>query len=163
MEAKFKKIDEIDKKILNVLQSGNFAVPKITEIAKILGLPPATVHTRIKKLQETKTIVGYPAVIDPKKVGKDLTIFLILKVAYSKHYSGSRPIQEFAKNLAKIPEVLEIHNCSGDWDYFIKLKVKDTEDYHRIITYDILPLGGIEKAESIVVYQTPKETTALIV
>ncbi len=156
-------LDIIDKKILNALQRGDLTVPKITEIAKILDLPPATVHTRVKKLQENKIIEGYPAIVNSNKVGKDLTIFLILKVVYSKHYSGSQPIKDFAKNLAKIPEVLEIHNCSGDWDYFIKLKVKDTEDYHRIITYEVLPLGGIEKAESVVVYQTLKETRSLIV
>ncbi|MDP7282211.1 MAG: Lrp/AsnC ligand binding domain-containing protein, partial [Candidatus Undinarchaeales archaeon] len=56
-----------------------------------------------------------------------------------------------------IPEVMEVHSCSADWDYFLKMKVKDTTDYNRVLTEELLPLGGIEKSESVVVYGTYKE------
>lgn len=152
-------MDEIDKKILHALQEGAFCAPKVTQIGEALKMPPATVYVRIKKMQEAGIIKDYVAVPDPQKVGKNVTIFVVLKINYDTHYRGSKLFNDFLKGLSKIPEVVEIHVCSGSWDYLLKLRVKDTDDYGQLIMNKILPLGGIEKAESYVTYKTFKESS----
>ena len=67
-------------------------------------------------------------------------------------------MEGFGEKLAKIPEVQEVHVCSADWDYFLKVKAKDSDDYRRIATEEILPLGGIEKSMSYISYGCFKET-----
>jgi DNA-binding Lrp family transcriptional regulator len=151
-------LDDRDKKILNIVQRGDQCVPRINKISKELKMPAATVHARLKKLNKEGIIKGYQASIDPKKVDRKLTVFTILKVVYSQRYSDKTSMIDFAEKLKKVPEVMEIFSCSADWDYLLKLKVKDTEDYNRVLTEELLPLGGIEKSESVVVYGTYKES-----
>jgi|ETN02SMinimDraft_4_1059925.scaffolds.fasta_scaffold196047_1 Lrp/AsnC family leucine-responsive transcriptional regulator len=150
-------IDSIDTSLLKLLQKDGYCVPKTTKLAKELNLPAATVHSRIKKLVDKGVIQTFQAVLDGKKAGKSLIVFTILKVVYSDRYSDKKSMLDFAKKLTDIPEVMEVHSCSADWDYFLKMKVKDTTDYNRVLTEELLPLGGIEKSESVVVYGTYKE------
>lgn len=152
------KLDDRDKKILNLVQRGDRCVPRINKVAKELNIPAATVHSRLKRLCKEGIIKGYQASVDPKKVDRKLTVFTILKVVYSQRYSGKTSMMDFAEKLKSVPEVMEIFSCSADWDYLLKLKVKDTEDYNRVLTEELLPLGGIEKSESIVVYGTYMES-----
>jgi len=154
-------IDERDKKILNLIQRGDHCVPRVNRIAKELNIPTATVHSRLKKLKEEGIIKGYRASIDARKVDKNLTVFTILKVNYAQRYSGKTSMLDFAEKLKKIPEVMEIHSCSADWDYLLKLRVRDTEDYNRVLTEGLLPLGGIDKSESVVTYNTYKESNKI--
>jgi len=152
------KLDEIDRKILNLIQRGDLCTPRVSKIASIMGLPTTTVHSRLKNLEKKKAIIGYQGIIDSKKVGTKVTIFAVIKVRYEKVYYNRKVMEEFGKKLASIPEVQEVHACSGDWDYLIKLKVKSVEDYYRIASEKILPLGGIEKLMSYTAYNTMKET-----
>jgi Lrp/AsnC family leucine-responsive transcriptional regulator len=156
-----KKLDDTDRRILNIVQRGDSCVPRVNKIAKELGIPTATAHSRLKKLRHEGIIKGYHGLLDAKKVDKNLTIFTILKVVYSQRYSGKTSMTDFAEKLRQIPEVMEIYSCSADWDYLLKLKVKDTEDYNRVLTEELLPLGGIDKSESVVAYGNYKETPAI--
>ncbi|MEA3343086.1 MAG: Lrp/AsnC family transcriptional regulator [archaeon] len=156
-----KELDKTDKSILNLLQDRKMCVPRTTKIAHKMQIPTTTLHSRLKNLEKTGVIKGYQAVLDPKKAGAKVTIFAVVKVVYEKVYSDEKVLSDFGSKLAAIPEVLEVHACSGDWDYLIKLKVRDTEEYRSILGNKILPLGGIEKVESAVAYWTFKEETRI--
>ena len=153
-----KEIDEKERELLNMLQQGDMCVPRTTRLAHKLKMPTTTLHSKLKKLEKEGAIRGYRAEIDPKKVGKGLTIFAVIKVVYEKVYHSKESQEDFGSRLAKIPGVVEVHSCSGGWDYLIKLKVKDAEEYAQIAQARILPLGAIEKLESYVAYLTYNET-----
>jgi len=152
------KIDEFDKKILRLVQRGDLCVPRVTKIAHILGVPVTTLQNRLKKLQETGVIKGFYGFIDGKKVGKSVTFYDVVKVVYAERYKDTKLMTDFGKRLAAVPEVQEVHTCSSDWDYLIKIKVKDVNEYAKVTEDKILPLGGIEKLEGYVVLHTMKET-----
>ncbi|MDD5317213.1 MAG: Lrp/AsnC family transcriptional regulator [Candidatus ainarchaeum sp.] len=155
------KLDATDRELLKLLQKGDMCKPGSTKLAHRLKAPITTVHSKLKRLEKLGVIKGYPAAVDGKKVGAGLTIFTVLKVNYAVRYKSGESIRKFGEELSRIPEVLELHSCSGDWDYLIKLKVKDSDDYARIGSEMILPLGGIERMESYIAYITHKESSAV--
>ena len=157
-----KELDEKERQLLNLLQKGNLCVPRTTRLAHSLQIPTTTLHSKLKKLESSGVIRGYKAEIDGKKAGKGMIIFAVIKVNYEKTYYSKESMEDLGLRLAKIPEILEVHTCSGDWDYLVKIKVKDQEEYAKIGQDKILPLGGIQKLESYVSYITFKETSEIL-
>jgi len=150
------QLDDKDREILRQLQ--NDASQPLKNIGKKVGMTEGGVRRRITMLKTQGVIKKYTVLIDPKKVDRGLTIYAVVKVLYPERYSSPKVMDEFGKNLAKIPEVQEVFTCSSDWDYLIKLKVKDTAHYHQISSNLILPLGGIEKLESVIIYGSYKDS-----
>ncbi len=156
--GKVQTLDATDKEILKLLQRGDLCVPRVTKIAHLMKLPTSTVHERIRKLEAGGQIRKFQAVLDSRRAGNDLTIFAVLKVQYAERYAGKEAIRKFGRQLAEVPEIQEVHSCSGDWDFLLKIKVKNTEEYATFTQDKILRLGGIDKLESFVVYHTAKES-----
>jgi len=152
------KLQDGHKKILKLLQEGDYCVPKVNAIAKKLKMPATTVQSRVNRMLKEGVLTGCYGQVDPKKVDRKLTIFAVVKVFYPEKYSSEKVIDEFASKLAKIPEIQGVYTCSGDWDYLIKLQVRDTEHYNEVSNKKVLPLGGIEKLKSIIVYESFKDT-----
>jgi DNA-binding Lrp family transcriptional regulator len=155
------KLDEDDKKLLNIIQRGDLCIPRTTKIAHLLHLPTTTVHAKLKRLEREKVIKAYKPIIDAKSVGFGLTVFSLIKARYEEIYKDKKTIEDFGKKLASIPQIQEVYSCSGDWDFLIKLKVNSYEEYGEIATNKILPLGGIQRLESYVVALTHKETSEI--
>ena len=155
-------LDEGDKQVLNLIQKGDFCKPNITKLARALGLPTTTVHSKLKRLEKESFIKGYQGLLDNKKAGIGQVLFIVMKVKYEAAYAGKKELESFGEKLAKIPEVQEVHSCSGDWDYLLKIKAKDADDYYHIGTEHILPLGGIERMESYISYKQFKENPRII-
>ena len=118
----------IDKKLLNLIQEKNACTPRITMLAHKLGLPTSTVQTKLKKFEKQGVIKGYSAELDPDKLDRKLVAF---KFA-GKKFKKVSDLDEFGKKLAKIPEVQEVHFLVGEWDYIVKMRVKDEEEYTKI-------------------------------
>ncbi|VVB60177.1 putative HTH-type transcriptional regulator [uncultured archaeon] len=156
-----KELDEKERQLLNLLQEGTLCVPRITRLAHKLQIPTTTLHSKLKKLENDGVIKGYKAELDGKKIGKSMIVFAVIKVNYEKVYHNKDAMEDFGMRLAKIPEILEVHSCSGDWDYLIKVKIKDADEYAKVAQNKILPLGGIQKLESYVSYVTFKETSEI--
>lgn len=156
-----KDIDEKERELLNLLQKGDLCVPRTTRLAHKLQIPITTLHSKLKKFERDGVVKGYRAILDGKKVGKGMIVFAVIKVNYEKTYYSKESMEDLGTRLAKIPEILEVHSCSGDWDYLIKVKVKDSDEYANIAQKKILPLGGIQKLESYVSYITFKETSEI--
>jgi Lrp/AsnC family leucine-responsive transcriptional regulator len=152
------ELDKTDRQLLALVQKGDMCKPSTTTLAHRLGLPTTTVHNRLRRLEKDGIVAGYHASVDAKKAGKEMTVFTVVKVIYPQTYSDMKKVAEFGKKLAAIQEVQEVHVCSGDWDYLLKVKAKNSVDYYQIATNKILPLGGIEKLMSYVAYETVKET-----
>src|SRR3989338_8644992 len=156
-------MDETDKKILELVQKAEYCKPNLTALSEQLKRSVPTLHARIKKLEDRGIIQGYMANVDPKKAGEDMTIFIIIRVEYKSFYEDEGKQREFAKKLTEIPEVKEVHICGSDWDYLIKVRVKDADDYYKVAMEKIMPLGHIKKLESVVAYTTFKDTTQVAI
>jgi|GEM_PF-1402902 len=157
-----KEIDEKERELLNLLQKGDLCVPRTTRIAHALQIPTTTLHSKLKKLEACGIIRGYKVEIDGKKAGKSMIVFAVIKVNYEKTYYSKESMEALGARLAKIPEILEVHSCSGDWDYLVKVKVKDQDEYAKVAQDKILPLGGIQKLESYVSYVVFKESSEIV-
>lgn len=123
-----KELNDIDKKLLNLIQEEDMAVPRVTKIAHKLGLATSTVKTKLNKFQKLGIIKGYAATIDPEKVGRGLVAF---KFA-SKKFKEPSDLEEIGKKLARIPEVEEVYFAVGEWDYITKMRLKDEKEYTEV-------------------------------
>ncbi|UCD03906.1 MAG: Lrp/AsnC ligand binding domain-containing protein [Candidatus Woesearchaeota archaeon] len=119
------ELKEIDKKLLNLIQEEDMAVPRVTRIARKLGLATSTVKTKLNKFEKLGIIKGYSAVIDPEKVDRS---FVAFKFA-AKKFKEPTDLNEIGKKLAKIPEVEEAYFLVGEWDYVVKMRLKDKLEY----------------------------------
>lgn len=144
-------IDEIDRQILEIVQKD--ARISNAEIARNIGLAPSAVLERMRKLEERGVIRGYAAEIDEGSVGCGLTAFVFVK---TKECLDGTDIE-----LAKIPEVLEVHDVAGDDSYLLKVKTKDPEALGRLLREKLKPLGNVLSTRTTIVLQTIKETMAL--
>jgi len=152
-------IDKKDVQILRIIQRNS----KITtrEIAKQLNLPVTTVFTRIKKLEQKGIIKEYRAILDAKKLGKSTTAFILASFTYRMPNKELLSQRELAKEIAKFPEVQEVHIITGDWDLLIKVKAENVEAIGKFVIDKLRLVKGIEKTLTCVVFETEKETTEI--
>lgn len=149
------KLDSTDKKILKCLQEN--ARMKLTEIGKKVKKPPSTVSERIKRLEEEGIIMGYTALLNSKKMDRGFTAFVFGQARLGKGIDLEQP----GEQIAKIPEVLEVHFVTGEYDYLVKIKVKDQEEYLKVVK-KIASCFGL-RGQGMIVPKTFKETTKLLI
>ena len=147
----YRMIDDIDKNILAIIQQDGRE--SNAEIARQVGLAPSAVLERIRKLEEKGVIRGYSAAIDAKQVGFGLIAFVFVKT--NECGDGTDLL------LAKIPEVLEVHDVAGEDSYLLKVRASDTEDLARLLREKLKAIPTVNSTRTTVVLQTVKETTAL--
>jgi DNA-binding Lrp family transcriptional regulator len=149
------KLDEIDKKILNILQEKG----RITNanLAAEVGLSPPPMLERVKKLEKNGVISKYVALLDPKLVDKATIVFVSLTVARHRLKSFDQVNQE----LNKFAEVLEIYHISGEEDYMIKVVVKDINEYEQFLLKKLATIPAISRIKSNVVLSTIKYGTQI--
>ena len=151
------KFDEIDKKILNILQENG----RITnaDLASKVGLSPPPMLERVKKLEKNGVITKYVALLDPKKIDKSTIIFVSLTLARHRLKSIDQVKEEFSN----FPEVLECYSITGEEDYLLKVIVRDVEEYEYFMLNKLAKIPAISRIKSFVVLSTLKyETKTLI-
>ena len=112
-------LDKIDTQILNILQIDSNRTTK--SIAEELSMTTSPIFERIKKLEKEGYIKKYVAVLDNKKIGLKLTVFIgITLQGHTRSY-----LEKFVKEINNFPEVVECHRVSGNFDYLLKLVVED--------------------------------------
>jgi len=146
-------MDEKDLQIVSFLQQDGRI--SNAEIARRLGLAASAVLERIRKLEERGVIQGYTARLDPRKLGRGLLAFILVR-------SNDRPSDiNVARELAALPEVLEVHHIAGEDCYLIKVRVADTDGLAQLMREKFGPIESIKNTRSTIVLQTLKETTEL--
>ena len=119
-------MDEIDKKILAILQDD--ATTPIGDIARNVGLSQTPCWRRIKKLEEDGVIARRVALVDPAAAALHLTAFVAVKTAQHT----DKWLENFAREVGKIPEIIEIHRMSGDIDYLLKVVCSNMARYDAV-------------------------------
>ena len=141
-------LDAIDKKILSILQ--RYSRCHLAEIAKKVGLSAPAVMERVKKLESGGVIKGYHAVLDAKKVGKDITAFIGVSISHQRY------IESFCSNVVSKPDLLECHHVTGEESFILKVKTADTASLERLLA-DIRSMDGVTRTVTKVVLSTLRE------
>ena len=146
------KIDEIDTKILHLLQTQGRI--KRNQIAEHVGLSVPSVSERMRKLEERGVVVGYHAVLDSRRLHRDVTAFVRVLSSGSEHYGG------FIDTLTGFDEVLELHSSTGEGSHVMKVRVANTAALEKLLGR-IQALPGVRGTQTSIVLSTYKETRYL--
>ena len=121
------KLDEIDRKILRILQNEGRITTK--ELAGKLHLTNTPVYERVKKLEKNGVIEKYVALLNPEKLDRSMVIFI--DVSLQRH--TKEVVDDFREMALAFPEVVEFHNVSGEYDVHLKIMVKDMAEFKIFI------------------------------
>lgn len=147
--------DEIDRQILDQLQEDN----RITnvELARRVGLAPATTLDRVKKLEQRGVIRGHVTLVDPERVGKGTAAFVLVALASHR----AEQVQAFRDSVSGLPEVLECYHVSGEYDYLLKVVAEDIRRYEDFLLHKLTATPNIGKIHTSFVLSTVKHKTKI--
>lgn len=144
-------LDAIDRAILQALQE-NGRISN-SELAGKVGLSPSPCLRRVRLLEEAGYIRGYRAMLDRRKIGLGLTVFVGIKV--ERHHDAEATA--FAEAATALPEVVSCHLVSGESaDFLLEVAVANLEDYERLLTGTLLKLPGVRDIRSTFAIRTHK-------
>ena len=145
------KLDRHDLAILRELLADSRKT--LQEIGAAVSLSPTTCWSRIKRLEAEGVIKRYTADLNRAKLGWQDTV--IVQLTLDSHTDEA--LYEFGQTLATIPEVMEAYLISGDYDYFIRIAVKNTRDYERLLREKLYKIPGIRHSKSSFVLRVLKD------
>jgi len=146
-------LDNVDLRILTIIQPNSYL--SNVELAKKLGMAPSAVLERVKKLEQRGIITGYPTRINPEALNLNLLAFIFIK---SSEGPGNATV---AKQLAKFPEILELHHIAGEDCYIAKVRARDPLALVQFMRERFSKVKGITNTKTTVVLQTVKEDNHL--
>ena len=147
--------DDIDRRLLDYLQGDSKQTNK--ELSNKLNLSVTAVYERIKKLEREGYINKYVALVNKERVDKAFVAFCHIKlVQHSQEY-----VVKFEKEVANIKEVLECYHISGDYDYLLKVLVKDMQAFREFMVKKLTTINHIGSTHSMFVINEVKHSTAI--
>lgn len=148
-------LDDKDRLLLDQLQEN--ARLTSAELSQQVELSPSGVQKRLRKLEESGAVKKYAAVLDRKKLGYDLAVFVQVTIR------GHTPelVAQFDAAIQNMVEVLECHRVTGSADYLLKVIVRDHEHLDHFLMKQLLPLPSVERVNSNLVLKSVKETTQI--
>ncbi|MBI4210788.1 MAG: Lrp/AsnC family transcriptional regulator [Candidatus Diapherotrites archaeon] len=142
------KIDQKDREIITELISNSRQT--VGQLAKKIGMPPTTIHNRIKKLEQHGIIRNYTAEIDYKKLGRPVMAYIGITVNYN--VEGRKIKQpEIARQIKKLEGVREVTILTGGLDIIVKVMAKDIDDLNEIVTEKLRDIDGVDKTQTMIV------------
>jgi len=152
------ELDEKDLAILTLLQKNCKMTAR--EIARKIDSPITTVFAKMRRMEQQEVIKEYKAILDSKKLNFGTTAFILASFSYR---NGETPLSQrvIAEQIAKFPEVQDVHIISGDWDILIKIKEESVDAVGNFVIDKLRTVKGIEKTLTCMVFDTQKEATEL--
>ena len=136
------QLDRIDRRILRHLQADG----RLTnaELAKTVHVSPATCHRRTQRLFAEGYLRGVRAMVAPERVERGALV--VVGVVLDR--STTQSFREFEAAIAKLPFILDCHLVAGDFDYFLKIRVRDMADFNRLHGEQLIALPGIRQTRT---------------
>jgi len=148
-------LDTIDKALLQLLQEDAKQTNK--QLSLQLNLSVTAVYERIKKLEREGIITKYVSLLDKEKVHKGFTVFCHIKlVQHTQDY-----LTKFEEEVTSLDEVLECFHVSGDYDYLLKVVVKDIKQFRSFMVNKLTTIKHIGSTQSSFSISEVKNTTQL--
>ena len=148
-------LDELDVTILRILQE-NGRISNADLAAQINLSPPAS-HARVRRLTDQGYITRYVALLDKEKLGYDMVCF----ISVSLQLHRVEGLEEFRTCVRDFPEVLECHHVTGEFDFLLKVVVRNRKDLERFVIQELTPVPGVARINTCLVLSEFKSTTAL--
>lgn len=149
------KLDDIDFKILNILQA-NGRITNV-QLSNEIGLSPAPTLERVKKLETSGFIESYHAILNGQKLGLGVIVFL--EVSLNVHKESI--IEQFMLEMQKLPEVVECYHITGAADFLLKIYAENIASYQNILIHKIGKSHDIGHVHSKIVLGTVKKSMQL--
>jgi Lrp/AsnC family transcriptional regulator, leucine-responsive regulatory protein len=150
-----KYLDEIDRQLLQYLQ----ADARITnnELARRVELSAPGLQRRVRKLEEMGVIESYVTLVNREAVGFDMLCFV--QVTLQRH--EPQAIRDFKEVIQNMPEVLECFHITGEYDYLLKIVVRNRKHLEQFLLEKLTPVPGMDKIRTSLVLREIKTTTAV--
>ena len=146
------QIDRIDSKILHELsRDGRLSV---TELARRVGLSKTPCQIRLRRLQDDGYILGFRAMLDPAKLGRDHVAFAEVRLSDTREPA----LRAFNAAARGVPEIEECHMIAGAFDYLLKVRTRDMKDYRHVLGEVISALPHVASTSSYVSMEAVKDT-----
>lgn len=149
-------LDKLDMSILAILQLDGRILMK--DLAEQVGLSLTPCIERVRRMERNGVIMGYHAHVNPQALGLQILVF----VEITLHQKSEKTFDRFRRAIIAIPEVMECHLVSGDFDYLIKARIPEMAEYRRLLG-EILHVADNAQSKSYVVMEELKETLTLSV
>ena len=146
------KLDEIDKKILEIIQRDGRITN--TKLASMIGISQPAMLERVRRLEASAVISGYTAILDREKIGLGVMVFVAVSLAL--HQLSS--VDKIKKKIISFPEVLECYQVSGDDDFILKVALENINSYLDFVMNKLSKVAGIRKVKSSFVLDTVKNS-----
>lgn len=135
-------LDSIDRKLLAALQENGRLTA--TELADRVGLTTSPCLRRLRLLEDAGIIRGYTALLDQKRLGLPVSVFVSIKLERQQEDA----LQKFEAAIRRCPEVLECYLMTGPRDYLLRVVARDLMDYERFVKDTLTRIDGIANIES---------------
>jgi DNA-binding Lrp family transcriptional regulator len=148
-------LDNIDREVLRLLQQD----ARITnaELARRVDLSPPGLQKRLKKLEEAGIIEGYATIVNREAVGYDMLCFV--QATLVRHVPEA--VSNFKDVVMAMPEVLECYHLTGEYDYLLKVVVRNRKHLEEFILKTLTPVRGMDRVRTSLVLSEIKVTTAV--
>ena len=150
-----KTLDRIDLNILRELQLDGRI--RNTELASRVGLSATPCAERVRNLEKLGYIQSYNARLNPRLLNLELLVFVEITLLRT----SPDVFEEFRTAVRQLPEVLECHLVSGNFDYLLKARVADMAAYRQLLGETLLTLPGVSDSRTYVVMEEIKEDQIL--
>lgn len=138
-------MDRIDRKILALLQENGRV--SVTDLAAQVGLSLSPCHRRLRELEQSGTIRGYRAVVNPDAIGLKFQALVFVTMRQEDRDT----LLGFEAAVAKIPQVIQAQRLFGDPDYLLRIVTSDLGAYQRLEDDVLAALPGVQRLNSTLV------------
>lgn len=136
------EIDDLDRDILNILIAD--AKTPYTEIANQLIVSAGTIHVRMKKLETLGIVQGSSLMIDPVRLGYDMTAFLGVYLEHGSDY------EKVVEELREIPEVVEAYFTTGEYSIFLKIHCRNTQYLYDLLNHKVQSIKSVVRTDTLI-------------
>lgn len=149
------ELDQVDRRIIRLLVED--ASLSNNELAARVGLSPAPLSRRLSRLYAAG-VIRQTIVVDPRAAGIGFQAF----VEVTLERTASKVGQRFIELVSRMPEVVECHTVAGDFDFLLKIAVRDVADYKRLLWSEFEQIAEIKTLRSTILLDSPKMTAATV-
>jgi Lrp/AsnC family transcriptional regulator, leucine-responsive regulatory protein len=147
--------DNFDKTILTELQQ-NARISNV-ELARRVKLSAPATLARVRRLEENGYVCRHSTIVDRRKAGYDMLCF----VSVSMQLHEIKQVTGFFQTIQEMPEVLECHHVTGNYDYLLKVVAKNTADLEDFLINRLTPIKGVARIHTSLVLRETKNTTVI--
>lgn len=155
VSSQYHELDEMDQAILRELQ-GEARISN-AELARRVHLSQPALHSRVRRLERKGFIRRYVALLDREMMGFDLLCFI--QVRLQLHQFDQ--MDAFRRSIRSLPQVLECHHITGEYDYLLKVAVRNRKELEQLVTNKLTPIPGVAHIQTSLVFTEVKNTTEL--